>query len=99
MKVIPLDNLIKFRDECWKEHKNYKEAKDKILYFIGTLFTAAFIGAGYILLQLSSETTSKVYLLQYTILHIFFLVLFLVLFSLKQKHNLRKKICRAKKTG
>ena len=74
---LSLQNYIQYRDDCWKEHKTYKEIKDKILFFIGTLFTTAFIGAGYILLQMPTTTISNVYFLQYIILHLFFLVLYL----------------------
>src|SRR5258705_4121725 len=74
------DNLkyyFDFRDCCWREHKSYKDIKDRILFFIGTIFTTAFIGTGYLILQPVTETTNYVYLMQYILLHMLFSVLYL----------------------
>lgn len=71
---------------CWEEHKRFKETKDKIVFFIGTLFMTVLCGSGlliyksYEMNKLPNPDTAildKLYVIQYFLMHLFFFLLFL----------------------
>ncbi len=74
---------------CWSEYLHFKETKDKIVFFIGTLFITVLFGSGFLIFksnEYAADSTksiadniifSKLYLLQYFLMHLFFLLLYL----------------------
>jgi hypothetical protein len=84
------ENLTSYFDYCWKEHLRFKEIKDKITYFIGTLFITVLFGSGLLIYQTYAHIIAdskeqieyrlvldKLYTLQYLVMHLFFLLLYL----------------------
>ena len=84
-----LDLKVYF-EYCWKEHIRFKEIKDKIVFFIGTLFITVLFGTGLLIYQSYahilptqseiieySMILDKLYTLQYIMMHLFFLLLYL----------------------
>jgi|SRR6185436_9496418 len=80
MEIAPerIGYFIDFRNNCWQRYKDYKDIKDKILFFIGTLFVTALIGTSFLILQSPNLSINPfVYLVQYILVQILFLLLFL----------------------
>jgi Ca2+/Na+ antiporter len=81
------DNLKKIYQDhletCWKEYIHIKETKDKIVFFIGTLFITVLFGTGFLIFKSTDVpedtkgTFDKLYVLQYFLMHFFFLLLYL----------------------
>jgi hypothetical protein len=69
---------------CWNQYIHFKETKDKIVFFIGTLFITVLFGSGFLIFKSSQFTDGpskilydKLYVLQYFLMHFFFLLLYL----------------------
>lgn len=77
-----LDSHIK---NCWSEFKSFKKTKDKIVFFIGTLFISVSFGSGYLISKaiepdtsaIMSDLITRLYVVQYILMHLFFFLLFL----------------------
>ena len=71
-------------NNCWNEHIRYKAIKDKVIYFIGTLFVTVMFGTGLLIFKSLDPgigddnliILNKLYTIQYFIMHLFFLLLF-----------------------
>lgn len=75
--------LYDHRNKCWEEHVHFKETKDKIVFFIGTIFVTALFGSGILIfrsIELKSDDIAWVkilYYAQYVIMHLLFIILYL----------------------
>lgn len=78
--------FLNHQDACWQEMRRSKETKDKIVFFIGTLFVTVLFGSSVLIYKSNQadktniayvDALDKLYVLQYMLMHFFFLLLFL----------------------
>lgn len=79
---LTLEYLIKHVEHCWKLHREYKETKDKIFFFIATLFMTVLVGTGVILYFVAEKPDlfkdyKGLNLWHYALLQSFFYLLFI----------------------
>ena len=63
------DYLLVHINKCWQLHREYKEVKDKIFFFIASLFMSVIVGAGLLIYITKSLTPQDLNMWHYILVH------------------------------